>query len=81
MPTATNVGVVTFLLLVVVWLFLRRGEARDRVFLGVAGVLYVAAMAATFRAIGTGEKGKLIGSVLLETTGLLLVLFSRRMKK
>jgi uncharacterized YccA/Bax inhibitor family protein len=66
-----------------VWLFVRRGEARDRLFLAVAGILYiaVAVMFATFWKFGTAEKGKLIGSLLLETAGLLLVMLSKRVRK
>jgi len=51
---------------------------RDRFFLVVAGVLYIAVMIATFWRFGTAEKGKLIGSLLLETTGWLLVMLSKR---
>ena len=53
--------------MVIVWLFVRRGEARDRVFPAFASVLYVAAMAATFWIFGSSEKVKLIGSLVLET--------------
>jgi uncharacterized membrane protein YqjE len=69
MSSITSLGVIAFLLLVIVWLFVRRGEARDRLFLAVAGILYIAAMFATFWKFGTAEKGKLIGSLLLETAG------------
>jgi hypothetical protein len=63
------------------WLFVRRGEARARLFLAVAGILYIAAMFATFWKFGTAEKGKLIGSLLLETAGLLVMLSKRVTKK
>ena len=81
MSSITSLGVIAFLLLVIVWLFVRRGEARDRLFLAVAGILYIAAMFATFWKFGTAEKGKLIGSLLLETAGLLLVMLSKRVTK
>jgi hypothetical protein len=79
--STTNLGVIAFLLLVIVWLFVRRGESRDRLFLAVAGILYIGVMFATCWKFGTAEKGKLIGSLLLETTGMLLVMFSKRAKR
>lgn len=81
MSSATNLAVIIFLLLVTLWLFMRRGEARDRLFLAVAGVLFIAAMGATFWKFGETGKVQLIGELLLETIGLGLVMLSRRVKK
>jgi hypothetical protein len=78
--SAINLGVIAFLALVAIWLFWRRGEVRDRAFLAVAGVVYIAVMFATFWKFGTGKEGELIGWLLLETTGFSLVAFSKRMK-
>jgi hypothetical protein len=49
--------------------------------LAVAGVLYIDVMFATFWKFGMAEKGKLVGSLLLETTGMLLVMLSKRVKR
>jgi drug/metabolite transporter superfamily protein YnfA len=78
MSSSANLIVIAFLILVIVWLFVRRSEARGRVFLAFAGVLYVAAMAATFWIFGSSEKVKLIGSPVLETAAMGLVIFSTR---
>jgi hypothetical protein len=48
MPSTTNPCVMAFLILVAVWLFVRPRELGDRVFLAVAGIIYIAAMYATF---------------------------------
>jgi hypothetical protein len=77
----TDLGVLAFLVLVGVWLFVRRGEARDRVFLAVASLIYVATMAITFWKFGTSEKGELPLSLSMETVGWLLVMLSRRLIK
>jgi len=81
MISTSNPVVIAFLALITVWLFARRGEARDRFFLALAAVVYVAGMAATFWKFGGEENGRLMGSVLLETLGLLLVTLSRRIKR
>ena len=81
MSSSANLIVIAFLILVIVWLFVRWGEARDRVFLAFAGVLYVMAMAATFWIFGSSERIKLIGSLVLETAAMGLVIFSKKMKK
>jgi hypothetical protein len=62
-------------------LFVRPREVGDRVFLAVAGIIYIAAIYATFWRFGGTGKGTLIGSLLVETTGLLLVALSKRAKK
>jgi hypothetical protein len=80
MSSATNLIVIAFLVLVIVWLFVRRGEAGDRIFLAVASLIYIAGMAATYWVLGA-EKGKLIRSLVLETIGMGLVMLSRRIKK
>jgi hypothetical protein len=81
MPSTTDLGVIAFLILVVVWLFVRPREVGDRLFLAVAGVVYIAVMYATLWKFGGAENGRLIGALLAETTGLLLVAFSRRAKR
>ncbi len=80
MVSGINLGVLAFLALVAIWLFARRGEARDRVFLIVASLVYIGVMFATFWKFGTKQEGKLLGSLLAETAGFLLVKFSRRIK-
>jgi hypothetical protein len=81
MPSTTNLCVIAFLVVVAVWLFIRPQEFRDRAFLAVAGIIYIAAMYAQFWKFGNAGKGRLIGSLLVETTGLLLVALSKREKK
>ena len=81
MASAINLGVIAFLAVVAVWLFWRKGEVRDRAFLAVASLVYIAVMVATAWIFGTKKEIELIASLLLETTGFLLVKFSKRMKE
>ncbi|MGO8930978.1 MAG: hypothetical protein ACLQU3_29330 [Limisphaerales bacterium] len=74
-------AVVAFLALVTMWMFMRRGQARDRTSLALAALIYVTAMALTFWRFGPGKKGELILSCFAETIGLLLVVLSRRINK
>jgi len=71
-------AVIAFLALVTIWMFLRRGQARDRTFLALAGLIYVTAMALTIWKFGVGRKSELIFSCIGETIGFLLVALSRR---
>ena len=81
MPSTTNPCVMAFLIPVAAWLFVRSRELGDRVFLAVAGIIYIAALYATFWRFGGAGKGRLIGSLLVETTELLLVALLKRAKK
>jgi len=74
-------AVVTFLALVTIWVFTRGGQARDRLCLALAGLIYIAAMAVTLWKFGMEKKGELILSCFGETVGFLLVVLSRRINK
>jgi peptidoglycan/LPS O-acetylase OafA/YrhL len=78
--SAIYTRVIAFLALVAIWVFWRRGKAQDRAFLAVASLVYIAVMFATMWKSGTGKEGELIGWLLLETTGFLLVTLSKRIK-
>jgi uncharacterized membrane protein YfcA len=79
--SAINLGVIAFLDVVAIWLFWRNGEVRDRAFLAVASLLYIAAMAATAWIFSAKKEIELISWLLLVTVGLLLVKLSKRMKE
>ena len=81
MISTANPAVLAVLALIILWLFVRPGRGRDRLFLLIAALVYVAGMAATFWKFGTAEKGRLIESLLLESIGMILVTLSRRLGK
>lgn len=74
-------AVIAFLALVTIWMFMRRGHARDRTCLALAALIYVTAMALTLWKFGMERKGELILSCFGETFGFLLVVLSRRINK
>ena len=75
--SSTNLIVLLFLALAVVWLFARQRGASERIFLALAGVIYISALMATLWKFGTTK----IAYALLETTGFILVMLSRRIRK
>jgi len=81
MVSTSNPAVIAFLALITVWLFARRGDARDRTCLALAGLIYVTAMALTLWKFGVEKKGELILSCFGETLGFLLVVLARRINK
>ena len=81
MVPTNHPAVVVFLALVAIWLFIRRGQARDRIFLTIAALIYIGAMALTMWKFGAGKKAELIFSCFGETIGFLLVVLSRRIAK
>ena len=86
MPTlislsVTDLIVLSFLALVCIWMFVRPGQVIDRLLLVVAGLIYIAAMIATFRKVSPEGPRAIIVDVLLETVGFGLVLLSRQFRK
>ena len=74
-------AVIAFLALVTIWMFMRRGQARDRTCLALAALIYVTAMALTIWRFGVGKRSELIWSCIGETIGFSLVVLSRRINK
>jgi len=74
MMSGTNLVVLFFLATVTIWLF-KKGDPRDRAFLAIASLIYIAAMWGTVWKSGSGNE--IVPYVLLESTGYLLVLLSR----
>ena len=76
----TDVLVLTFLLLVALWLFIRPRKGADRLFLVTASVLYLAAMAGIFWLFDANKNDiPVIGWILLDVIGLALVVAARRL--
>jgi len=79
LPEILSIGF--FLVLVSIWLFVRPGEYGDRLFLAIAGVIYIGTMLGIFWAFGKSSRHDLRTYVLLHTTGFILVLLSRRLSR
>lgn len=78
-----EVLVLIFVVLVAVWLFSRPREAADRWFLAIAGLVYIGVMVASYLLTAKPGRSEPTPEVLfiLDTTGLLLVVLSRKLLK
>ena len=71
-----------FAVLVAIWLFSRPRDMADRWFLAIAGLIYIAVMAAGYLFLSKRGGAARLGSFLLyDTTGFLLVAVSRKLLK
>lgn len=68
-----------FLILVALWIFTRKSQASDRLFLAISSLIYVAVMGITISFFGTDRSTVL--SIVLESFGFALVWISYRLIK
>jgi hypothetical protein len=77
-----ELATIPFLVLVAIWIFTRKSQRGDRLFLFIASLVYVAIMGATiwlFKPVGDQRMVTL--EIVLETVGFVLVCLSRRLLK
>jgi len=77
-----ELATIPFLILVANWIFTRKGQRGDRLFLFIASLVYVAIMGVTlwlFKPVG--GKRMVYFEIVLETVGFTLVCLSRRLLK
>ena len=77
-----ELATIPFLILVVTWIFTKKGQRGDRFFLFIASLVYVAIMGVTVWLFKpAGGQGMVLLEIFLETVGFVLVCMFRGLVK